>query len=244
MDEIRDLQNYIFVVQALKWVFIPSIRMAASSQSTCISNTLFSSHTVKSSQDNETLSQPGQPRIRDLVERVKARQPNALEELYGLVKNFTFFLIRQLGADDLQDKVHDVFLTVTQSILSGKLRDPERLIPFLATVTRFYTYNQIERRVSRRHVCGLSDGMNAADTRVNLEHSTYQQQRIKIVHEVLSAMPRRDRDVLSRFYLKEQSKEQICDEMQLTPTQFRLLKSKAKSAFTELGARRLKPCRA
>ncbi|MDQ6759989.1 MAG: sigma-70 family RNA polymerase sigma factor [Acidobacteriota bacterium] len=217
--------------------------MAAFSQSTYISKSLFSSPTVKASRENETLSQPEQRNIRELVERVQARQPSAFEELYGLVKNFTFFLMRQLGAEDLQDKVHDVFLTVTQSILSGKLRDPERLIPFLTTVTRFYTYSQIERRVSRRHVCGLSDSVNPPDTRVNLEHSTYQQQRMKIAHEVLSAMPRRDRDVLSRFYLKEQSKEQICDEMQLTPTQFRLLKSKAKSTFTELGERRLKRCR-
>jgi|SRR5947209_12161087 len=193
---------------------------------------------------DETLNSPASSKIGDLVARVQSRQTAAFEELYGLVKNFTFFLMRQLGAEDLQDKVHDVFLTVAQAILSGKLREPERLIPFLTTVTRFYTYNQIERRISRRRVSALSDGMNPPDVRVNLEHSTYQQQRIKIAREILGAMPRRDRDVLSRFYIEEQSKEQICDEMQLTPTQFRLLKSKAKSTFTQLGERRLKRCRA
>src|SRR2546421_9408706 len=81
----------------------------------------------------------------ELVEKIQQRHPAGFEELYGLVKNFTFFLMRQLGTEELQDKVHDVFVTVTQAILSGKLRDPERLIPFLTTVTRFYTYNQIER---------------------------------------------------------------------------------------------------
>ena len=185
----------------------------------------------------------GASKISDLVERVQARQTTALEELYALVKNFTFFLMRQLGAEDLQDKVHDVFLTVTQAILSGKLRDPERLIPFLTTVARFYTYNQIERRISRRRVGCLSDGMNPPDARVNLENNAYQQQRVQIAHEILSAMPRRDRDVLNRFYLEEQSKEQICDEMNLTPTQFRLLKSKAKATFSEMGERRLNRCR-
>lgn len=180
----------------------------------------------------------------ELVEKIKQRQPSGFEELYGLVKNFTFFLMRQLGAEELQDKVHDVFVTVTQAILSGKLRDPERLVPFLTTVTRFYTYNQIERRISRRRVAALSEGINPADTRMNLEQNAYSQQRTTIAHEILSAMPRRDRDVLHRFYLQEQSKEQICQEMQLTPTQFRLLKSKAKSTFTELGRRRLSRCRA
>lgn len=179
-----------------------------------------------------------------LVERIRQRQPAGFEELYALVKNFTFFLMRQLGTEELQDKVHDVFVTVTQAILSGKLRDPERLIPFLTTVTRFYTYNQIERRISLRRVAALSEGINPADSRMNLEQNAYSQQRTTIAHEILSAMPRRHRDVLHRFYLQEQSKEQICQEMQLTPTQFRLLKSKAKSTFTELGRRRLNRCRA
>jgi RNA polymerase sigma-70 factor, ECF subfamily len=180
----------------------------------------------------------------ELVEKIQQREPGGFEELYGLVKNFTFFLMRQLGSEELQDKVHDVFVTVAQAILSGKLRDPERLVPFLTTVTRFYTYNQIERRISRRRVCTLSDGVNPPDTRMNLEKNAYSQQRQRIAKEILSAMPRRDRDVLHRFYLEEQSKEQICQEMELTPTQFRLLKSKAKSTFTELGRRRLNRCRA
>ena len=192
----------------------------------------------------ETVTKEIPSKMGDLVERVQARQPPALEELYALVKNFTYFLLRQLGGEDLQDKVHDVFLAVTQAIVSGRLRDPERLIPFLTTMTRFYTYNQIERRITRRRVGCLSESVNPADPRVNLEGNVYQQERAKIAHEILSEMPRRDRDVLSRFYMQEQSKEQICDEMNLTPTQFRLLKSKAKSTFTQLGTRRLQRCRA
>jgi RNA polymerase sigma-70 factor, ECF subfamily len=194
--------------------------------------------------ENSTPGIVAPSRAVELVEKIQQKQAAGFEELYGLVKNFTFFLMRQLGSEELQDKVHDVFVTVAQAIQSGKLRDPERLIPFLTTVTRFYTYNQIERRISRRRVCTLSDGVNPPDTRMNLEKNAYTQQRQRIAHEILNAMPRRDRDVLHRFYLEEQSKEQICQEMQLTPTQFRLLKSKAKSTFTELGRRRLNRCRA
>jgi hypothetical protein len=38
----------------------------------------------------------------------------------------------------------------------------------------------------------------------------------------------------------EQPQQQICEEMNLTETQFRLLKSRAKARFGELGRRRLK----
>jgi DNA-directed RNA polymerase specialized sigma24 family protein len=56
---------------------------------------------------------------------------------------------------------------------------------------------------------------------------------------VLKGISQRDREILTRFYLYEQPQEQICEEMNLTETQFRLLKSRAKARFGELGKRRL-----
>jgi RNA polymerase sigma-70 factor (ECF subfamily) len=181
-------------------------------------------------------------RFAELVDRVRGGHPSGLEELYSLAKNFTYFLMRQLGDDDLLDKVHDIFVTVAQAIRAGKLRDPERLIPFLTTVTRFYTYDQIERRSFLRRRAASLDGVNPPDFRINMESSVYRRQRRLIAREILESMPRRDRDVLHRFYIEEQSKEQICREMELTPTQFRLLKSKAKANFARMGTERLSPC--
>ena len=175
----------------------------------------------------------------ELVDRIQSGHPSGLEQLYGIAKNFTLFLVRQLGNEDIQDKVHDVFVTTAQAITSGKLRDPERLVPFVTTVTRFYTYGQIERRSRTRKLEGNVEELNVADARVDLEQSAYHRQRREIVSEILDNMKDRDRDLLHRFYMQEQSKEQICREMQLTPTQFRLFKSKAKSRFAKLGALRL-----
>ena len=191
---------------------------------------------------NETAAQPS--RFAELVDRVRHGQQSGLEELYGLAKNFTFFLLRQLGDDDLLDKVHDIFVTVAQAIRAGKLRDPERLIPFLTTVTRFYTYNQIERRTYGHKRGAPLEGVNPPDERMDLEGATYMDERRAIAMDILKTMPCRDRDVLCRFYLQEQTKEQICREMELTPTQFRLLKSKAKADFARLGTERLQVCRA
>ncbi|HME10036.1 MAG TPA: sigma-70 family RNA polymerase sigma factor [Bryobacteraceae bacterium] len=175
----------------------------------------------------------------ELVDRIQQGHPSGMEQLYGIAKNFTLFLVRQLGNEDVQDKVHDVFVTTAQAITSGKLRDPERLVPFVTTVTRFYTYGQIERRSRLRKMESNVEELNMADARVDLEQSAYRRQRREIVTEILDNMKDRDRDLLDRFYMQEQSKEQICREMQLTPTQFRLFKSKAKSRFAKLGAVRL-----
>lgn len=181
-----------------------------------------------------------QAKTNDIVEMIRGGHPAGLEQLYAMARNFTFFIMRQLGSDDLQDKVHDIFVTAATAISAGKLRDSERLTPFLTTLTRFYTYGQIDRRVVRRKYVTPLEHANIPDRRMNLENSVYKKQKMLIVRDILNAMPKRDRDVLERFYVLEQTKEQICQEMNLTPTQFRLLKSKAKSTFAKMGQRRLK----
>jgi hypothetical protein len=60
--------------------------------------------------------------------------------------------------------------------------------------------------------------------------------RIKAVLEQLS---RQDREVLTRFYVREQTQGQICSEMGLTDTQFRRVISRARARFMELGKKEL-----
>ncbi|HEV2690756.1 MAG TPA: sigma factor-like helix-turn-helix DNA-binding protein [Bryobacteraceae bacterium] len=59
------------------------------------------------------------------------------------------------------------------------------------------------------------------------------------MQEVLANLSERDCEILTRFYLREESQEQICEEMNLSETQFRLLKSRAKARFGEIGKRKL-----
>ncbi len=64
-------------------------------------------------------------------------------------------------------------------------------------------------------------------------------QHAELIRRVLAELSGRDREILTRFYLHEESQDEICAEMILTETQFRLLKSRAKARFGELGKRKL-----
>src|SRR5215471_5495142 len=65
----------------------------------------------------------------ELVEGIRTGNPVAMEELYRVFsKGIRFYLCRQLGPQDLDDRVHDVFLVITQSIQRGDLREPSRLM--------------------------------------------------------------------------------------------------------------------
>jgi hypothetical protein len=55
------------------------------------------------------------------------------------------------------------------------------------------------------------------------------------MRKVLNSISLRDREILNRLYVREQSQEQICAELGLSQEQFRLARSKAKSRLTEVG---------
>jgi len=155
-------------------------------------------------------------------------------------KGVRFYLCRQLGPQDLEDKVHDTFLIVVQAVRRGELREPERLMGFVRTVVRRQVAAHIDQAVhNRRQQVGLEPGTAVVDGNRNPEQTAIWRQHEEIATRVLHSISRRDREILTRFYLLEQSQQQICSQMNLTETQFRLLKSRAKARFGELGKRRL-----
>jgi RNA polymerase sigma-70 factor (ECF subfamily) len=176
-----------------------------------------------------------------LVERIRAGEEQALAELYAVFsKGIRFQLCRQLGPQELDDKVHDTFLIVVEAIRRGNLREPERLMGFVHTIVRRQVAAFIEAAVNRRrNQADLEAAAPVADESSSPEAQAIARQKIELMKQVLSEISSRDREILTRFYILEQSQEQICREMKLTETQFRLLKSRAKARFGELGKKRL-----
>lgn len=175
-----------------------------------------------------------------VVERIRAGDPSGMEELYAVfTTGIRFYLCRQLGSQDLDDKVHDAFLTITQSIRRGDLREPERLMGYVRTIIRRQVAGYIGGAVEARRNSADPNVALLRDRQPDPERKAIEQENIGLAMRVLNTLPLRDRQVLIRFYLQEQSPRQICRELGLTPTQFRLTKSRAKARFTELGRARL-----
>jgi RNA polymerase sigma-70 factor (ECF subfamily) len=176
-----------------------------------------------------------------LVERIRMGDSSAMEEMYKMFsKGIRFLLYRQLGPQDLDDKVHDVFVIITLAIRNGELREPERLMGYVYTVVRRQVASHIDRAVhQRRNRVDVNFQETISDKRPNPEREAIQRESLGLAMSVLQSIPKRDREVLTRFYLNEESAEEICQNMDLSDTQFRLIKSRAKARFGELGKRRL-----
>jgi len=191
--------------------------------------------------DVDHLARIGEAGWTPLVERIRAGDQSALEDLYRIFAGgVRFHIYRQLGPQDLEDRVHDIFLLVTQSIQRGDLRDPECLMGYIRTIVRRQIAVYIDEAVhTRRNQTDIEFGMTLSDQHPSAEHRLISKQATDVALKILNSLPKRDREVLIRFYLKEQPQPQICREMNLTDTQFRLIKSRAKARFGELGRRSL-----
>jgi RNA polymerase sigma-70 factor (ECF subfamily) len=181
-----------------------------------------------------------EPSWGQVVDRIRHDDPTGMEDLYRVFsKGVRFFLYRQLGPHDLDDKVHDVFLIVTQSIRNGDLREPDRLMGYVRTVVRRQVAAHIEGAVqARRNQTDIDGGVVLSARGPDPERRAIEHQNEQLAMRVLNSIGKRDREVLIRFYLQEQTPYEICQAMELTETQFRLIKSRAKARFGELGKRR------
>src|SRR6059058_5049866 len=176
-----------------------------------------------------------------LVAKIQGGELSGMEELYRVFsRGVRYYLCRQLGPQDLDDKVHDTFVIVVQAIRKGELREPERLMGFVRTVVRRQVAGQIDRSVqSRKEQAELETTTSMSDHHDTPQEAAIVRQHEEVAEAVLRGISGRDREILTRFYLLEQSQEEICEEMNLSETQFRLLKSRAKARFGELGRKKL-----
>lgn len=176
-----------------------------------------------------------------LVARIQEGEPQAMEELYQtFARGIRFYLCRQLGPQELDDKVHDTFLIVVEAIQRGEVREPDRLMGFVRTIVRRQVASYIDDLVqSRREEVTAESGDAIPDSRRNPEQNVAFRQMVELMKGILRGLGDRDREILTRFYLYEESQQEICRDMDLSENQFRLLKSRAKARFSVMGRRKL-----
>src|SRR5439155_14652665 len=134
-----------------------------------------------SAADNDQPAQPAQDKAArpgyssiewgTLVAQIKAGEDAGMGQLYKLFsRGIRYYLCRQLGPQELEDKVHDTFLIVVNAIKRGDLREPERLMGFVRTVVRRQVAGYIETAVhARRNQTDLEYGAAVADRKSNPE---------------------------------------------------------------------------
>jgi RNA polymerase sigma-70 factor, ECF subfamily len=162
---------------------------------------------------------PAEASLDELVERVRRGDEAALEELHGVIaKGIRFFLSRELGAENLEERVDLTFRVVVQTLRRDDAGGSDRLMGHVLDAIRA----QVAAHIGK-----------SPDRDANPQQTAAFRRQLESMRGILRAMSPRDREILRRFYLDEQTEEKICREMELNPVQFKLLKLRAAARFVK-----------
>ncbi len=165
------------------------------------------------------------------VAAAAAPLPRAVEseELYLLVAKLVRVRVRRTATwgGDPEDLLHDIFVTVSQSVRDGALRNPERLGAYILATAYRQACMAFHRSIRARHMVDITDPSAARECSVGPADPVGDSEQSKRIAAMLDSLPEIDQTILRRFYLEEAKWETIAEEMNLTSTQFRLRKHRA-----------------
>lgn len=172
-----------------------------------------------------------------IAERIQAGDRTADAEFVEYFeKRLKYLVLRQVRSDDYADIAHDVLLIVLTHIRQGVLRDPAAIPGYVRTIARREIAYWIWKRVHRHTSENLDEeSAKILDTALTPEQQVLLEERRDIMRQAMAQLNERDREILTRFYTLEQKPSQICTEMTMSPTQFRLIKNRAKTKFGKIG---------
>lgn len=183
--------------------------------------------------------------VASLVRRIQAGDPAAESELVARFSRGLLLMLRRLVQNPaLADDLHQETLAlVLAKIRRGEVREPERLSGFIRSTARNLFI--ADRRKEARYRAldeGQAEGVGPATTladrgpapldRVLAEEEARQVQRL-----LAELRFDRDRQLLLRFYLSDESKEEICADLEIEPERFNKVLFHARERLRELWER-------
>lgn len=173
-----------------------------------------------------------------LVSRIQAGDSEGFQALYEMVYACAHaYLRRRVDFALAEDVLANTYIAVVEAIQKKRLRQPLFLRTYIGTVVRRQLAASV--RLRNRELPDLPEHLS--DSRPGAEALLIRQQNVQLAAAILNALSTRDREILRRYYLQNQSKECICREMNLTENQFRLLKSRAKARLADKVQRIMAP---
>ena len=173
----------------------------------------------------------------ELVRRIRQGDREAESLLVQKYSRPLLSLMRCRVRDpDLVEDLHqDTFRIVIQRLRERGLDNPTKLAGFINR-TAINLYIGVVRKSQRRKTNPNSEIIDAqADESLGPLSAALQGEAASSVQTLLSEMPtERDRDILRRFYVREEEKASICASLELSPEHFDRVISRARKRFRQI----------
>jgi len=164
----------------------------------------------------------------------RARCEAEMVERYS--RGLEYLLARQIGdGERARDLLQETFCIAIEKLRNTEIEQPERLAGYLRGIAIRVALNAGRR--SRREPIGLDSAAIEAvphKERRQFQHVADEETQAA-VHKILQSMPvERDRELLIRFYVYDQDKQEICRELGLNSLHFNRVLFRAKGRFRKL----------
>jgi RNA polymerase sigma-70 factor (ECF subfamily) len=164
----------------------------------------------------------------------RTRCESEMVERYS--RGLGYLLARQIGDDErARDLLQETFCIAIEKLRKTELEKPERLAGYLRGIAVRVALNAGRRR--KREPAGLDNSAIAAIPYNELRQFQHVagEETQSAVRKILQSMPvKRDRELLIRFYVYDQDKQEICRELGLNSLHFNRVLFRAKNRFRKL----------
>ena len=173
----------------------------------------------------------------DLVDRIGQGDRNAESAMVGRYRRGLLFLLRKRTGDPelAEDMCQETLCIGIEKLRSEPINEPERLAAYLHGVAVNLVRNEWKKS-KRRATNPDTEAVEiaAADDPGPFDHLSGEQVR-EAVRALLNEMTvARDREILTRLYLRDEDREVICEALDLDSTHFNRVLHRAKGRFREL----------
>lgn len=170
-----------------------------------------------------------------LVERIIAGDSAAETELWNRFKDGVFQIVFTIVRDHslAEDLTQETYLIVIGKIKKGDVRETEKLGAFVAQVARYHAIERI-RDLRRKSMDELGAAEQVPDPAPDQLKQLETAEANLEIRELIEKLLPRDREVIMRLYIKEEPKEGICADLNITSTQFDRVVYRARQRYREL----------
>ena len=166
-----------------------------------------------------------------------AEKSGLLDELYLKYRRplMQVFQQRRIDRDAAQDLLQRTFLQAIEKIRSDGLDDPSNLGGYLYRTATNLATAYWRGELAHQHNNDRDFMTNLQDETLSLEERTDHDLLARAVRELIEELPaHRDREVLERFYLREEPRASICESLNLTNLQLNQVLWRARQRFGEV----------
>src|SRR5690349_15064888 len=176
----------------------------------------------------------------DLVFRIRAGDRRAEGELVERYGEGLAFLLRRWARtqDAASDLYQETFRLALEKIRQDEVRDPDRLPGFLRSLAKNLCidyYRRETRRGDREAPIESTGELPWPEAETGQLGKLLREEKIGLVRRLLSELPvERDRQILTRFYLQEEDKERIREDLGLSRAEFNVVLFRARKRYQAL----------